>query len=113
MAKLSKTDWKTFWQILFIVTAIVVPLGFVVMGIDNACLQGKLSSQLDKTVEYCETVMSDFVTTTSGQIDALDKNVGKCIKNINFLIHRTQILEEKVAKLEAQLEALKCEHEKK
>lgn len=113
MAKLTKEDWKTFWQILFVVTAIVVPLGFVIMGVDNAVLKGSLSNQVDAAIQYCDTVVSDLATTTDVQIQSLQKTADKCVKNINFLIHRTQILEEKVAKLEAQLEAHKCEHEKK
>ena len=75
MAKSSKEDWKTFWQILFITVAIAIVL--------------------------------------SSEIESLQKEVVKQGKNINFLIHRDRILQEKIAKLEAQVEALECKLEKK
>lgn len=113
MAKLTKSDWKMFRQVLFITAFIVIFLGFVVMGIDNARLHNKLSTQFSEMIKHFETIIANLAITTSDQTSMLDKKVNKYVRNVNFLIHRVQILEEKVAKLEAHLETLECKQEKR
>lgn len=113
MAKPSKEDWKTFWQILFITVAIVIPLGFCIMGVDNAALKGSLSNKVEGAIAHFDTTISDLAIVLSSEIESLQKEVVKQGKNINFLIHRDRILQEKIAKLEAQVEALECKLEKK
>lgn len=112
MHKLRKEDWKTFLQIFLVINAVVLPLGFFVMGIDNIVLETSLSSKVEKAIKHFDTTLTSLADTTSKKIESLQKEVINQGKDANFLVHRNKILQEKIAKLEAKVEVLEYKLEK-
>lgn len=115
MTKLLKKDSKKEqrgskgWKLFCIVLVVLVLAGFLVISFYNEYSYKKLATYLNKTMKNFEIIVENLSTTVSSDVVMLKENIYKCTKNINFLIHRVKILEEKVAKLEAQIELLKCE----